>query len=255
METERNPLMIQSVSKALTVLRAFGDAAPAMGLTDIARATGLEKSAVQRIVATLAAEGMLLRDPQTRLYRVSAQALRLANAHYLANPTTSQAMPRLIDLSQSLRETINLAELDGEHILYSLRLPVKRTNYSATLIGRTAPALNTSGGRAILAGRAPETYRAAAETWALARFTPRTTTDRGRILALIEQARDDGYAVSRDELLLNEIGVAAAVSSVSGATTAAIHCSVSAAEWTPERIRDELAPALMDAARSFLVPG
>ena len=147
---ERNSLIINSLSKSLTLLRAFGDGHAVLGITELVRLTGIEKSSVQRILATLYAEGMLIRDNNTRRYRLSNKWLHMAYAHYIADPLTAQVMPRLFDLQQQLGQALNLAEICDSSIIYSVRLPVKRTNFEGTLTGRTHPALNTSGGRAIL---------------------------------------------------------------------------------------------------------
>lgn len=254
-ESDRNPLIISSLAKAMTLLRAFGDNNSVLGITDLVRLTGIEKSSVQRILATLYAEGMLNRDNRTRRYRLSNQWLHMAYAHYVAEPLTSQVLPRLFDLQQQIGQSLNLAEICGTSIIYSVRMPVKRTNFEGTLIGRTHPALNTSGGRAILATWDADARREAVETWPVGQYTPRTTTDRGEIAELIEQAREDGFAISLQEMLLNEIGIGAPIKSSAGKARAAIHCSVSMADWSVERVRREIAPILVDTARTFFVPG
>jgi len=253
-EKVRNSLIINSLSKSLTLLRAFGDGHAVLGISELVRLTGIEKSSVQRILATLHAEGMLIRDQNTRRYRLSNRWLHMAYAHYIADPLTSQVMPRLFDLQQQLGQALNLAEICDTSIIYSVRLPVKRTNFEGTLTGRTHPALNTSGGRAILSTWGPKRWQHAADTWPLGQFTPRTTTDRGKIAALIAQAHEDGFSISDQEVLLNEIGIGIPVKSPGGEARAAIHCSVSLAEWSIERARAELVPVLMDTARTFYVP-
>lgn len=241
-------------SVTLTLLRAFGDGHPVLGITELVRLTGIEKSSVQRILATLHAEGILIRDDQTRRYRLSNKWLHMAYAHYIADSLTSQVMPRLFDLQQRLGLALNLAEISGSSIIYTVRLPVKRTNFEGTLTGRSHPALNTSGGRAILSTWGPDRWQRAAESWPLSAYTPRTTLDRGRIAELIAQAHDDGFAISDQEVLLNEMGIAIPLKAPGGIARAAIHCSVSLSEWSIARARAELVPVLLDTARSFFVP-
>jgi IclR family pca regulon transcriptional regulator len=254
-ESDRNPLIISSLVKAITLLKAFDEGNAVLGISDLVRITGMEKSSVQRILATLYSEGMLNRDNHSRRYRLSNQWLHMAYAHYIAEPLTSQVMPRLFALQQQTGQSFNLAEICGTSIIYSVRLPVQRTNFEGTLVGRTHPALNTSGGRAIVSTWDAAAREEAAQNWPLTEYTPRTTVDRTEIAELVEQARQDGYALSVQEVLLNEIGIAAPVKSATGKARAAIHCSVSMAEWSLERVRKELAPILVDAARTFFDPG
>ncbi|NHF74414.1 IclR family transcriptional regulator [Paracoccus xiamenensis] len=253
-EQERNSLMINALSKSLALLRAFGDGHAVLGITELVRLTGIEKSSVQRILATLHSEGMLIRDNKTRRYRLSNKWLHMAYAHYIADPLSSQVMPRLFDLQQQLGQALNLAEICDTSIMYTLRLPVKRTSFEGTLTGRTHPALNTSGGRAILSTWGPTRWQHAAQTWPLGQYTPRTTQDRGRIAELIAKAHEDGYAISEQEVLLNEIGIGIPIKSPGGEARAAIHCSVSLSSWTIDQARAELVPVLLDTARTFFVP-
>ncbi len=254
-ESERNPLIISSLVKAVTLLKAFDEENAVLGISDLVRKTGIEKSSIQRILATLYSEGMLNRDSRSRRYRLSNQWLHMAYAHYIAEPLTSQVMPRLFALQQQIGQSFNLAEICDTSIIYSVRLPVQRTNFEGTLVGRTHPALNTSGGRAILSTWDVEARQNAVQNWPVAEYTPRTTTDRGEIAELVEQARQDGFALSFQEILLNEIGIAAPIKASNGKARAAIHCSVSMADWSVERVRKEIAPLLVDAARTFFDPG
>ncbi|WP_286201928.1 IclR family transcriptional regulator C-terminal domain-containing protein [Ochrobactrum sp. SFR4] len=253
-ESERNPLIISSLIKAMTLLKAFGEGNAVLGISDLVRITGIEKSSVQRILATLYAEGMLNRDNHSRRYRLSNQWLHMAYAHYIAEPLTSQVMPRLFALQQQIGQSFNLAEICDTSIIYSVRLPVQRTNFEGTLVGRTHPALNTSGGRAILSTWDAAARQDAVKNWPVTEYTPRTTVNRGEISDLVEQARQDGFAVSVEEILLNEIGIAAPIKSSSGKARAAIHCSVSMADWSVDRVRKEIAPLLVDTARTFFDP-
>lgn len=250
-ESDRNPLIISSLVKAITLLKAFDEESSVLGISELVRKTGFEKSSVQRILATLYAEGMLNRDSRSRRYRLSNQWLHMAYAHYIAEPLTSQIMPRLFALQQQIGQSFNLAEICNSSIIYSVRLPVQRTNFEGTLVGRTHPALNTSGGRAIVSTWDAAAREEAVQNWPLIEYTPRTTTNRDEIAALVEEARQDGYSLSIQEILLNEIGIAAPIKSSNGKARAAIHCSVSMADWSVDRVRKEIAPLLVDAARTF----
>lgn len=251
METKQNTLFVGSLAKGLRLLRAFDETHTELSLSDLAQRTDLDKSAVQRLANTLHIEGMLDKDPVTRRFRPSHAWLQLAYAYYWSDQLVGQAIPKLIDLSQDLGETVNLAELSGDHIIYVSRLPCKRTYFAATVIGRRLPALSTSSGRAIIATFPPEEREAAIRTWPIKSFTPKTTLDRDQIRASIDTAVDKGYAISSGQMILSEIGVAAPICGPSGRAFAAVQCSVSAHTWTPERVEAELLPRIQDTANAI----
>ncbi|MBK1662966.1 IclR family transcriptional regulator [Rhodospirillum rubrum] len=243
-------LFVSSLDKAMRLLGAFSAERPEMGLGDLALAAGLDKSAAQRFAHTFHSLGYLDKDPVTRRYRPSIKILDLTNAYLWANPLIRAAMPRLIDLRQKIGETVNLALLDGESIVYAIRLPNARTSFAATLIGRRAPALNTASGRVMIAGFDRQTRQGCVETWPLTAHIPTTLLDRPTILGLVEEAAEKGYAISENEILLNERDIAAPIR-IMGGPRAAVQCSVSAMVWPRARIVADIVPALLDTANAL----
>jgi len=251
LEKKQNTLYVGSLAKGLRLLRAFDESHTELSLVELAARSGLDKSAVQRLANTLHIEGMLEKDPATRRYRPSHAWLELAYAYYWSDQLVGQAIPKLIDLSQEIGETVNLAELSKDHIIYVSRLPCQRTYFAATVIGRRLPALSTSAGRAIISTFSPEDREEAIETWPLKSFTARTTMDRATIRNSINEAVQQGHAISSDQMILSEIGVACPITGPDGRAFAAVQCSVSAHTWTRERIRAEILPRLQDTANAI----
>ncbi|MBY8976923.1 IclR family transcriptional regulator [Rhodobacteraceae bacterium NNCM2] len=251
MKEKQNTLYVSSLAKGLKILHAFDKQTTEMSLSELSRRTGLDKSATQRLVNTLHVEGMLDKDPVTKRFRPSHAWLRLAYAYFWSDPLVGLAMPRLIEMSQSLAATVNLTELSGDHIIYVARVPSRSTPLSATLVGRYLPALNTSAGRAMLSTWPADERARVVETWPIDQFTSRTTQDRETIRAAIEAAVQLGYAMTQDQMILNQIGVAAPILGSDGRARAAIQCSVPTHKWDHDRIQRELLPLLLEAAASI----
>jgi len=248
---KQNTLFVASLAKGLRILRAFDHTNTELSLATLAKITGLDKSAVQRLANTLHVEGMLDKDPVTRLYRPSHAWLRLAYAYYWSDPLVARAMPKLIDLSQRIGETVNLAELSGQDIIYAARLPCKRTIFAASVPGRSVPALSISAGQVIVATFPQQEREDAIHNWRLRAQTPRTTLDRAKIADQIEAAAQTGYAITYDQMILDEVGIACVIRGPDGRGCAAVHCSVSAHHWDDARIRTEILPWLQDTANAI----
>lgn len=246
-EVQKDGHFVASLGKAMTLLEAFAPERSRMGLTELSEATGLDRSSVQRLVTTFTRLGYLDKDPTTRRYSPSIRMTELANAYFWSQELVHTAMPKLIDLHQSLGETINFSRIDGPDIVYIVRLPSARTSFGASIVGRRVPALNTSSGRVMLSRLGAETRRRCVEEWPMRRFTPATVMDRGAVGALVEAAAETGYSIAENEVQMNELGVAVAVGRDSQ-TGGAIHCSVSGTAWTRERLEAEIIPPLLDAA-------
>ncbi|MEJ8474422.1 IclR family transcriptional regulator [Roseibium algae] len=254
MKTKQNTLFVGSLAKGLKLLRVFNETNIELSLAELVHHSGLDKSATQRLANTLHLEGMLDKDPVTKRFRPSHAWLQLAYTYFWSDPLTGQAMPSLIDLSQKLGESVNLTELSGDHIIYVARLPCKRTNFAATVPGRRLPALSTTTGRAMLATFPEDERQHAIETWPIKRFTPYTELDRREIRGLVEAAVSDGYAIAGNQMILNELAIGIPIKGSDGRAYSAVQCSVSALQWTPERLIAEVLPALQDTANSISPP-
>lgn len=246
--TKQNTLFVGSLAKGLKILRSFDETAIELSLSELVQRTGLEKSAVQRLANTLQMEGMLDKDPHTRRFRPSHAWLQMAYAYFWSNPLVRLAMPKLIELSHQLDATVNLAELSGDHIIYVSRVPGPRGQFAATLVGRRLPALSSAAGRAILSTMPPDERAPLIENWALVQMSPQTCMDRTVIAASIERAAELGYAMTQDQSILNQTGIAAPIKGPNGRAMAAIQCSVFTRNCSEDRIRNEILPYIIDAA-------
>jgi IclR family pca regulon transcriptional regulator len=85
-------------------------------------------------------------------------------------------------------------------------------------------------------------------------MTPKTTRDRAKIAASVEEAAKLGYGLTHNENMLNEIGIAAPILAQDGRPIAAVQCSVSDLTWSIDKVRREIAPRLIEVANSFNPP-
>ena len=69
---------LSSVKNALRILNSFTMDEPEKKVTDISSDLGLNKSTVSRTMATLASEGFVVKDPETKKYRLGLSILTLS---------------------------------------------------------------------------------------------------------------------------------------------------------------------------------
>lgn len=251
MDTKQNTLYVGALAKGLKLLRVFDDKNTNLSLSELSTLSGLDKSATQRLANTLHIEGMLNKDPQTRRYSPSHTWLEMAFSYSMSDPLIGNALPRMIDLSQQIGETVNLLEQSGENIIYVYRLPCKRSKFASSIVGRSIPALCTTGGRVMLATLPLEARLQAVNNWPIKQFTAQTTTDRKSINSYIEQAHEEGFAIAANELIMNELAVSAPIISTDGIARSAVQCAVSSLVWDEKRLRKEIVPHLLDVANAI----
>src|SRR5438552_1193831 len=80
----RSTLFVNSVEKAMTVLKAFDASRPRLTLSQIASLADMDLSGAQRFTYTLLNLGYLHKDEETKTYSLSPQVFDLSY-HYLSS--------------------------------------------------------------------------------------------------------------------------------------------------------------------------
>lgn len=247
----RSSLFVGSTEKAFQVLHAFDGPKRHMTLADIARASGLDRSATQRLVYTLETLGYLRRIPDTRNYGLTPKVLQFSYNYVRANELIDKASPYLLDISRTLGETTNLQELDGHEIVFVARFPGHHLVNVDIAVGSRLPAYFTASGTAILSRLSDEQRREILARTRLEPITPHTETDPEKLLTRVRRVAEKGYAIIANETVLGDISVAAPVIDHRGLAAAAINISVPTTRWTVARVEAELAPHVQVAATSI----
>jgi DNA-binding IclR family transcriptional regulator len=193
------------VSRALALLFAFDDAHRRLTLSELARRADLPVPTAHRLVGELVAGGALVRRPSGE-YVV---ARRLWQTGLLAPVETGLrevAAPFMNDLHAATRATVHLAVREGTEVLYLERLSGHASVPVVSTVGSRLPLHATGVGKVLLA-HAPEDVVEAALA-RLARVTPYTITQPGRMREQLEQIRHDGYATTVEEMTLGACSVA-----------------------------------------------
>jgi len=247
----RSSLFVGSTAKAFQILHAFDGPQRYMSLADMARVSGMDRSAAQRLVYTLEALGYLRRMADSRLYGLTPKVLQFSYNYVRANELIDKASPYLLDISRTLGETSNLQELDGPHIVFVARFPGKHLVNVDIAVGSRLPAYFTASGIAMLS-RLPDARRQAilAQT-SLVAMTPHTEIRPAPLLARVQQAAHKGYALIANETVLGDISIAAPIVDHGGQAVAAINISVPTTRWTVARVESELAAHVQVAAASI----
>lgn len=247
----RSSLFVGSTEKAFQVLHAFDGPKRHMTLADIARASGLDRSATQRLVYTLETLGYLRRIPDTRNYGLTPKVLQFSYNYVRANELIDKASPYLLDISRTLGETTNLQELDGHEIVFVARFPGHHLVNVDIAVGSRLPAYFTASGTAILSRLSEEQRGEILAQTRLEPITPYTEVDPEKLLERVRRVAEKGYAIIVNETVLGDISVAAPVIDHRGLAVAAINIAVPTTRWTVARVEAELAPHVQVAATSI----
>lgn len=104
---------VAAVDRALALLAAFDGDAPSLSLSELSRATGLVKSTVLRLAASLERSGYLRRGSDAR-YRLGPALARLSARYQAAFQLGDHVMPALERLADATGESSAFYVRDGD---------------------------------------------------------------------------------------------------------------------------------------------
>ena len=250
--SEKSSLYVKSLEKAFVLLQSFEDNSNGGRMThkEMQEASGLDSSTVQRLSHTLVQLGYLERG-SNRTYAIGRKFLEHAFEFLRNSPVVQRASPVLMQLQAETGERVDVSLFNDLTMIYALRRQTKRQTFYATLIGRRVPTFATTGGRVVMAHLDPAHRDDILDRSDLRQITPKTITDKGRILEEVALAREQGYALCVEEMMLGEIVLASPIFESNNIPVGAIHVSGSLADWDVQSFREKNAPLAIQAARSI----
>lgn len=200
--SEKN--QVQVIARAAAILRTLEQQAMGLSLGQIAQRVGLARSTVQRIVAALEAENLVIAASPTGRVRLGPTITRLATS--VQTDFVSIARPFLVRLSDELSETVDLATVKKDHLVFIDQVIGSQRLRTVSAVGETFPLYCTANGKAYLAELDEVTIARLIGT-KYERRTPATLTRLDDLLKDLKGVRRSEIAFDREE---HTIGICAA---------------------------------------------
>lgn len=240
---------VQSFARGLSVIRCFSAEAPRQTLTEVAKRCGLTRAGARRILLTLETLGYVKSDG--RLFSLTPKILDLGFAYLSAQPLWQFAEPVMQALTAELRESCSAAVLEGQDIVYVLRVPARKIMSINLGLGSRLPAWCTSMGRVLLAGLREAELDAHLAQVQLQALTSRTVLRPDELRERILQTRTQGWCLVNQELEEGLVSLAAPIKDRSGQTIAALNISGQVNRTPPQTMLETCLPKLLDAAQAI----
>jgi DNA-binding IclR family transcriptional regulator len=200
------------LERAFTILRTFLTAEEELAAAEIGKRAGLDPSTTFRMLVALEDEGLVERDPSTGKYGLGIGCLELGSKFIERNNLRTLALRALESLRDEYGETAHLCVLDGAEIVYVEKLAgLHPIGLLSSHVGGRAPAHCTGVGKVLLAFLPEGELARRFPRHRLERYTESTITDMRTLRAELEDIRNNGYAVDRQEHELGVKCVAAAI--------------------------------------------
>jgi IclR family transcriptional regulator, acetate operon repressor len=192
---------VQSVERAFSILEEMARNGGEIGLTTLATKLGLAVPTVHRSMKTLVSLGYAKRNG-SRKYTLGASLLLLGEA--ASRGIASWAKPTLLTLANECGETVNLATLEGDRVVYIGQSPSKHSMRMFTEAGRRVLPHACGVGKAILSTLEEEDAKEIISHTGMPKYTSNTRTTWKSLNNDLLGIRSTGFAIDEGE---QEVGV------------------------------------------------
>lgn len=237
---------VSVIDRVTAVFDAFGEQDEGLGVTELARRANLPKSTVSRIAADLVAQRFLDRDGD-KLY-LGVRLFELAQNVEQPRMLRHFALPVMTELRDVTGQTVNLAVLQGDDVVYIAILRGEPASRPLARIGGRLPAHATALGKAILAFSPPEVVDHVIQG-GLEMRTPQTITEPSALVRELMDVRRLGVATENEECTHGRACAASPILGHGGAAVAAISVAGSIPNVVPDRVAPSVRAAGMTLSR------
>jgi len=198
-----------TAEKMTLLLEALAADPQGVSVREIARFSGIDKSAVSRLFDQLAVLGLAEQEPLSARFRVGPRLFALAATIHARDTLWQAAQLVLRALAEQFNETCYLATRERDEIMFREKIDCNHKVRYVIDAGERAALHAGAGGRAVLAGLPEAEVEDFLRRTELRRHTAQTITDPNELRRQVTEDRRRGYSMSMGERVVGGCAVAA----------------------------------------------
>ena len=242
---------IQALARASAIIDVIAvSSEEGVGLSEISRATALNKTTAFNLLASLVTLRFIEQDEHSRCYRLGLRNLELGRLVQQRLHISHLARPTLAVLCRTTNETVNLGLPDLLDLLVVDSLQGSRLLHATAYAGWRSLYHCTALGKAFMAQWDAPMRHTVYKSAGLPRQTPRTITDIDTLEAQLAGFRAQGYALDLEENETHVNGIATSILNGMGEVAAAISVCGPSNRLT-EGVMEQIAPDVVAAANTI----
>jgi len=240
---------IAGLARGLAVIRAFDPHRTSLTVSDASKIVNLPRATVRRVLLTLCSLGYAATDG--KYYWLTPKVVSLGYSYLVSTPLPQATQPILQRVTDELHESCALSILDGVDILYMGRATARRIMLVSLFIGNRLPAYCTSMGRVLLASLPDHEVDDILARSDIKKYTRFTLTDPDDIRTTLAEVREQGYAISNQELELGLRSLAVPVRDGQDHVVAALNIAGHVERCSVHTLVGRFLPVLQHAAEEL----
>ena len=242
--------LVPALARGLQLLMQFNRNDRELSGAELARRLDLPRASVFRMLYTLEASGFVERSSDGASYKLSLGVLRLGFELLASMELTELGRPIIETLRDRTGESAHIMVRDGREVVCIAKAPGPNAVFHAIQVGARLPAHATVLGRLLLSDLDMAGLSALYPETPLPSYTSRTPTTLAQLKKLIDETRNQGYAISQGGFEASISTIAAPVRNDAGLVSATVSISMATPSIPTERLAS-LTAMVQDAAQQL----
>lgn len=227
---------IQSVARAINIIKFIAQNRNSMSLAQVSRGLGLSKSTIHGLMSTLENYHYLYRDQRTGMYQLGLKLFEMGQLVYDCMDLRVLAYPILLELSKKHEETVHLAVVGENEVVYIEKVDGRRSVRIISQIGGRNPLYCTGVGKVLLSELEDHEVENLVERTGMKKITLYTLDTFEKLRENLAKVRERGYAFDLEEIEIGLRCIAAPVRNQRGTIVAAISLAGPSGRMSQERL-------------------
>jgi DNA-binding IclR family transcriptional regulator len=242
--------VIQSVDRAVRILKALAGGPQRLGVSELSSRLGLAKGTVHGLLRTLQEHGLVEQHADSDKYQLGPALLQLSNRFLDLNDLRSRSLAWSELLALRAEESVRVGAPHADGILVVHHVFRPDSTLQILEVGALLPLHATALGKAVLA-YLEKGVREDVFGDPLARLTGHTLVAPTELRREVKAIRERGYAVESEEAVLGEAGVAAPIFDRKAEPVGAIGVAGPRERLLRRGRERQVASAVVEAARAI----
>jgi DNA-binding IclR family transcriptional regulator len=238
---------IQSIDRAAAILKALGSGPLRLGVSELADRLGLARPTVHGLLQTLVLHGFVEQDPSSEKYQLGPGLLQLGYSYLDLNELRSRSIVHADRLATRTGLAVRAGVMHGSSVVIVHHVFRPDDTLQILEVGLQLPVHASALGKALLAHLDPPVVDSLVQD-GLPKLTKHTLSAT-RLRQELKTIREQGVATERDEAVLGESSVGAAIFDRTGSAVGAIGVVGETERVFPRTLARGLAQAVIEAAR------
>jgi IclR family transcriptional regulator, KDG regulon repressor len=227
---------IHVIDRAAQILDCFGFEHQELSVSEIGAKTNLHRSTAHRILMALEYNDLIQQNPENGKYRLGIKLFRLGHQAVSHLNLREICRPFLTRIMNETKETVHLAVLDEDQVLYLDKVEGPHALRMPSRVGRRIPTYCTSLGKAMLSCLDDQQVKNIFRNQVLRPYTANTLKTASQLLYDLRMIRKRGYSIDNEEIEIGLRCVGAPIKDYTGAMVGAISAAAPSARLSGQKI-------------------